>query len=245
MTDAMPILLMTRPEPESQRFVADLRARGAGPFQAVISPLIGISFGAGMVDLAHLSGVILTSRHAVAALIKAGVACSGRAYVVGGATSRAAAEAGFEVVDADGDAEALIALITRHAPSGPLLHLRGTHSRGNIAERLSKAGLNMTEQVVYDQPALPLSEPALQALAGQTPVVAPLFSPRTAALLATYKVQAPLSVAAMSESVAKAAGSLHVEENCVAARPAAVEMLVVTADLLNRARLLVATPRDV
>lgn len=245
MTDATPILLMTRPEPESQRFVADLQARGAGPFRALISPLIGISYSADMPDLAQVSAVILTSRHAVAALVAAGVPCTGRAYAVGGATSRAAAEAGFDVVDADGDAEALIALITARAPEGQLLHLRGTHSRGEVAERLSEAGLKVVEQVVYDQPAQPLSEQAVQALAGQTPVVAPLFSPRTAALLAGYPIQAPLSVAAMSESVAKAFGSLHIRDNCVAARPAAVEMLAVTAGLLSKARKLVATPRDV
>ena len=37
-----PKLLLTRPRPASERFAAELRDDGAGPFDYVISPLVGI-----------------------------------------------------------------------------------------------------------------------------------------------------------------------------------------------------------
>lgn len=232
MPDVIPILLMTRPAPESGRFVADLEAMGAGPFQPIIAPLIGITPAGAIPDLSDYGAVILTSRHAVRALLDAGTPCTGPAFAVGDATAEAARAAGFDVTSAGGDAETLVAMIRRKAPLGRLVHLRGTHSRGDIAGQLSAGGIPTDEAVIYDQPALPLSQEAELALQGPVPVVAPLFSPRTAALLASHKVRAPLSVAAMSESVAKAVASLHIMELRIAKRPDATAMLSATADLI-------------
>jgi uroporphyrinogen-III synthase len=160
------------------------------------------------------------------------------AFAVGDATRDAAMNAGFVVHSADGDADALIALIRDSNAKGPLIHLRGVHSRGNIAARLTFAGIKTDESVIYDQPELPLNADAIQAIEGKQPVVAPLFSPRTAALLAAYGVKAQLSVAAMSESVAKAAAPLHIRHERWAPRPALIEMQSLTAELLREASCL-------
>lgn len=233
MPDPLPILLMTRPEPESRKFIADLRARGTGGFRPVISPLIGIRYTNQLPDLSDHAAVILTSRHSVAALLAGGADCSGPAFTVGKATAAAARAAGFDVQTADGDAEDLFDLIAQSDVRGPLLHLRGTHSRGNLASRLTQTGIMTREAVIYDQPELPLSSEAKHALDGKLPVVAPVFSPRTAALLATHLGQAPLSVAAMSESVAKAMSSRHINAVRIAVRPDAEAMLSVTIDMLG------------
>lgn len=232
MTDMIPILLMTRPAPESGSFVADLEALGAGPFRPIVAPLIGITSVGAIPELSGYGAVVLSSRHAVRTLQDAGARCSGPAYVVGDATAEAARSAGFDVMSAGRDAEALVAMIRRDAPQGPLVHLRGTHSRGDIAGQLSAGGIPTDEAVIYDQPALPLSQEAQEALQGPVPVIAPLFSPRTARLLAGHTVRAPLSVAAMSESVAKAVASLHIMELKIAQRPDAPAMLTATADLI-------------
>lgn len=235
MAQTCPILLMTRPAPDSRRFVEDVRAMVDVSFRAVISPLLGISYREPPDGLDQYAGVVLTSRHAVAALQASGAACGGLAFAVGDATRDAAQTAGFSVHSADGDADALIALIRDSKVKGPLIHLRGVHSRGDIAARLTAAAIETDESVIYDQPELPLNADAMQAIEGEQPVVAPLFSPRTAALLAAYGVKAPLSVAAMSESVAKAAAPLHIRHERRAPRPALIEMQSLTAELLREA----------
>ena len=118
------------------------------------------------------------------------------------------------------EAEALLAVLLRDRPAGRIVHLRGTQSRGRIAERLREAGLTCDEAITYRQDARPLTAEAATLLAGPAPVVAPLASPRTAALLADLgPFAAPLCVVALSVAVAEAAGPLMPVSLTVAARP--------------------------
>lgn len=238
-------LLMTRPEPDSQRFAAALQQRTSVLFDTVISPLIGVSFRSDLPDLENFAGVVFSSRHAVSAVRQSPLPSGLKAFTVGAATATAARLSGFEVVCADGNADDLVSLIIRERPQGRLVHLRGTHSHGDIASRLNNNGLDVSEAVVYDQPEIPLNAEARRILGGADPVVAPLFSPRSAALLAGYSVDAPLSVAAMSESVAKAAGSLHIRGVRIAMQPTHESMLAATDDVMREASLLVTRQKDV
>jgi uroporphyrinogen-III synthase len=91
------------------------------------------------------------------------------------------------------------------------LHVRGEHSRGDIAGRL---GEQIGEVVAYRQVSVPLSEKAREKLAGKHEVILPLFSPRTAQLFFKHDLQinAPVHVVAISNAVKKViSGTNHAE----------------------------------
>lgn len=230
---AQPVLLLTRPEPQSRAFAAALA--DAGPFRLVISPLIGIAFTGALPEMEGFAGLIFTSVNGVAAYVDRGGPPL-PAYTVGEATAEAARDAGMQATAAEGNAETLIALLKDLRPQGPLLHVRGRHSRGDVAGRLSAAGLPVRAAILYDQPALPPTPEATKALSGHETIVAPVFSPRTGALLSELDVHAPLLVAAMSEAVAKALAPLHKQDLKIASRPDSAAMRELVADLLRRAR---------
>ncbi|MGR3479809.1 uroporphyrinogen-III synthase [Salipiger marinus] len=238
-----PFLLLTRPERESRRFLAELAAERAEP---LVSPLLDIVTTGPLPDLAGVRGLIFTSANGVRAYAALAGPPLSPCFVVGEATARAARDVGLVPVVAQGDAESLLALILDHAPEGPLLHLRGTFARGGLAERLTAAGLPVREAVVYDQPARPLTPEARAALQGDRPVVVPLFSPRTARLFAAEApCRAPLFVAAMSAEVAVALQGLYLREQEILARPESGLMREAVGKLLKSAGTLVVPPASV
>ncbi|MEM1375123.1 MAG: uroporphyrinogen-III synthase [Pseudomonadota bacterium] len=208
MTQAAPLCLITRPEPEATRF-ADRVAAELG-LETLTSPLMQIEPVAPPEPLAECAGVILTSGHAAGLLGHLGVPQSTPCYAVGAKTAQIAENLGYVARVLGGDADRLVAALIAEPPPGPLLHLRGEHSRGNVAERLTEAGMEATESVVYRQIARGLSLSARQALAGKQTVILPLFSPRSAALACSEmahadKVHATLHPVALSPAVAAAA----------------------------------------
>lgn len=235
MPQTLPVLLLTRPQEASVRFAQALEARGCR-FRAVISPLFSIEFIGPLPDACAMRGLIFTSANGVAAWRALGGRTDLPAYTVGAATAEAARAAGMTASSADGTADDLVAWLSAMRPPGPLLHLHGKNARGDVAARLSAAGLACSDAVIYDQPEQPPSAEARAALAGPQPVIAPVFSPRTAKLLAREAVKAPLLVAAMSEAVAKALASLHKRELMVSPRPESEAMTDVVAGLLDRAK---------
>ncbi|SFQ15818.1 uroporphyrinogen-III synthase [Tranquillimonas alkanivorans] len=204
MAPTDPVLLLTRPEHRSRAFVEICRTRGfAGP--VIIDPIIEIVPCPLDMPLDDVPGLILTSTSAVEAV--AGHDLRGRrAWAVGERTTQAARAAGMECSFGGADANALVAHLSRERPGGPLLHLRGRHARGDVAERLAAAGVPTHSVVVYDQRDRALGPAAREALDGPNPVILPLFSPRSAALVAGQvgEVRAPLEVVAMSDAVASA-----------------------------------------
>lgn len=244
MATAPPILLMTRPRASSEGFVSALRDRNA-VFAPVFSPLIDIVFAGTLPRADGLRGLVFTSARAASAWGALGGPTDLPAWCVGPATAAAAAAAGMTATAAGGDADALLALLQRERPAGPLLHARGRHARGAVARRLTLAGIETGEAVVYDQPERAPTSEARAALSGGRPVVAPVFSPRTAALLARLPVRAPLLVAAMSEAVVKALSPLHSRALRRAARPDVGAMLDCTEELLAQAWALEAGSGEV
>jgi uroporphyrinogen-III synthase len=160
------------------------------------------------------------------------------AWCVGAHTAAVARGLGFDAADAGADADALVAALAARPPAAPLLHARGVHSRGDVAARLSAAGLPTAEVVVYDQRSLPLSPAARAAAASSAPLVVPLFSPRTAALAALVlrDAAAPVRAAAISPAAAAAWARAGGRPAAVAARPDAATMLALTGRLLAAAR---------
>jgi uroporphyrinogen-III synthase len=128
----------------------------------------------------------------------------------------------------------LVSRVLAERPKGPLLHLRGQHARGDVAARLTAGGVGTVERVVYDQRARPLSEEAGAVLGGAAPVVAPVFSPRSAALLAQVgRVVAPLAIAAISPAAAEAARPLGALRTVIADHPDGAAMIALTCRLLE------------
>lgn len=229
-----PTVLLTRPAAQSASFAQSLQARVEG-LRVVVSPLMATVFHTVSLPKEPLQGVILTSQTGAEAAGRLRTQLPDLAYCVGDRTAQVAREAGFRVQSAQGDAEALLALILREKPQA-LIHLRGREARGDLAQRLSAAGVFTQERVVYAQDAQPLSDEAVAVLSGKAPVLVPLFSPRSAEILGAawqgLTTHAPLVVVAISQAVAEAAAFCPTKP-VLAAHPDAPSMLDAVLALLH------------
>jgi uroporphyrinogen-III synthase len=181
--NATPLILLTRPAAQAERFADQCRAEFGTKAEILIAPMQEIV----LLDLLAIppeASLIFTSENGVRAFAAGGGGAGHIAYCVGDRTARVAAEAGLRALSAGGAAGDLLELIRRNAPDGPLIHLHGTHVRGGIIDRLAAEGFSIVGHAVYDQRNLPLSAGALAALTGPRRVIVPLFSPRSAALFA-------------------------------------------------------------
>lgn len=223
-----PILLVTRPAPAGVQFAATVAAGLDVPHRVLHAPALQITPLAYRMPAA--SGVIFTSARAVS-LSPVGAGMT--AYCVGDATSVAALSRGYAVLNAAGDADALVALILSQRPHGPLVHLAGRHRRGAIAERLTQAGVPCTTVEVYDQTRLPVGDLLRDAAAGDRPVVAPVFSLRSAGGMLALSWRAPLHVVAISPAVAAAFVALTPARLLTVAHPDADHMARTTRATLR------------
>jgi uroporphyrinogen-III synthase len=196
----------------------------------VVAPVVAITPVGPAPDLARYGGVVLTSENALSGLPPPPPGLV--AWCVGGRTAEAAARAGYDARAARGTADHLVAAISAAAEAGagrPLLHARGSESRGDVAARLAAHGIPCDEAVVYAQADLPLSDEARRLLERDEPVLVPLFSPNSAArlsaALAGKSLRAGLLVAAMSRAVGAAWSGPAPVRMVVAARPDSEAML--------------------
>ncbi len=206
-------LVLTRPDRQSRRFAAELGL----DLPVEIAPVMEIVLSdAGPVGDAR--GVIFTSENGVRAAAASGLR-AGEAHCVGANTARAAREAGFEVRQIGRTADELVAtLLAAGDVTRPLLHRSGEHTRGEVAERLSAAGLPTEARVVYRQDERALPQALVTRLRNGAPVLLPLFSPRSAALVSAQVGCAPgAAVICLSDAV-RAACTLEAEtvETCAA-----------------------------
>ena len=219
-------LLLTRPEAASRRFLGACEAARGGPVPAVLSPVMAIRPVEVWLEEPP-TALILTSENGAARAGDLNLAPR-EAWCVGPRTAAEARRMGFRAIEAGPDARSLLAALLDARPAGPLLHLRGEHARGEVVRRLRAAGLDAREAVAYRQEALAPSPEARVSLDGPDPLVAPLFSPRSAVLLAGWEPRAPLDVVAMSPAVAEAARPLRPGRLCVASSPTGAAMVEAT-----------------
>jgi len=195
--------------------------------QIILSPLIEIEILPMQGSLSQYYGLIFTSENGVRAFAQAYGHHDMPAYCVGERTAKAARAAGLKACSADGTADDLVAMVKDAGVEGTLLHVRGEHSRGDIAGRLSR---QVDEAVAYCQASVPLSEKAREILAGKHAVILPLFSPRTAQLFFKHDLQinAPVQVVAISSAVNEAILGTNPTKNInilIAETPDAAAML--------------------
>lgn len=230
------LLLITRPQVQAERFARQVQARFGENVPILISPVLRIVQTDAPVPLTGVSGLIFTSENGVWAFGAKTDTRLGAAYCVGERTVAAAQELGLAVAVVADEAAALADLLLANPPGGRLLHIRGRHARGDIAARLTGGGQPCDEVVVYDQAPQALSAEAMAALSGTQPVFLPLFSPRSAKLVAkaAKDASAPLVLAAFSPAVASAWSGPAPTLQQIAQRPDSAAMLDVL-DVLNDA----------
>lgn len=218
------ILLMTRPRRDAERFVAGLAPELLKGVRVLYAPLLEIVRTAPNPDLTGMAGVIFSSGNAVALMSDGGGA---PCFCVGARTAAKAREKGFRVDVTARDAQDLVTRMIALEPAAPLVHISGAHRRGDIAHHLSQAGITTQVAEIYDQRLLPLSSEGQTALAGDLPVILPLFSPRTAVHLADQILPARGTTAiALSSTVAAALGDAVFRDIQIAAQPTGKDMVV-------------------
>ena len=220
---AQPTLLLTRPAPQSQRFAAEFAARFP-EVPVLVAPLMQIQNLALLQDVAGVDALILTSENAALALAPQTI-LRPPVWCVGPRTAAAARAAGFPVAGVAEDAQALAALLRAEAPGARLLHARGRHVASDFPGWLAPGGITVAEATVYEQVDCPLPPEAHSLFSSPGPVLAPLFSPRSALLLAKAAPPGRLHVAAISPAVAGAAEPLAPLRLELAARPDSGAML--------------------
>lgn len=229
MAEMTPSILLTRPRADAQGFAELLRAQGVtAPIE--MSPIVEIVTTDAFVDFEGVSGVVFSSRNAVASVPGQDLP----AWCVGTATAEVARAKGWHAAAADGDAEALYGRVLADAPEGPLLHIRGEIARGDLAARLTQAGIETRDMIVYRQESRPLSEVANVLLSQANPVIVPLFSPNAAVQFAAQgPFKAPILIVAMSEAVAQEMGELPRETLVLAEKKEAAAMANAIIGLLD------------
>src|SRR5487761_2319361 len=144
-------LVVTRPQADSERTAAALRARG---HEVLVAPLLRIepvpaNFSGGW------GGVIVTSANAPGAVAN-DPACKALfklpLFAVGRRSAEAAREAGFtDVTSAGGDVRDLVRLIAERRPdaSAPWLYLAGEDRAADLVGELVMHGITAEMAVVY------------------------------------------------------------------------------------------------
>ncbi len=240
MAVARPLLLLTRPEPASLAFWRSLSVSARDSADFLINPLIQIEPHGPLPSLDGVKGLIFTSAnglHAYRAL--GGKVVTVPAIAVGENTAFALEAFGFETIVAPGTAAQLVEFVIEKGYQGPLLHLRGAVSVGDVAQSLTSAGVMTKEAVLYDQRLLPLKGEIKEALSQDRQVIAPVFSPRTARqLLSESSELRALHVAAISQSVAQSFAEDTLADVRIADTPNRSGMVALVEDMIAKVAML-------
>ena len=193
-------LLVTRPDEDASATIAALEALG---HEAIASPLLTIQ---SMVDAAipdeNWQAILITSANgarAIAAHADFERLKSVPVLTVGAASAEAAHEAGFSsVVSAEGNVDTLVALAASklNPSAGPLLHVAGSVTAGDLKGGLEAHGFRVERVVLYEALAAEhLPGMAREVLEAGTVDGVLFYSPRTAASFANLVREAELEAA--------------------------------------------------
>lgn len=188
-------LLVTRPENDATAFAQILSRHG---HEAILAPLMEIRSHPGPeVSLAGVQAVLATSANGIRALAARTSRRDIAVYAVGPQTSEAADNAGFAPVhNAEGNSQALVEFVTRHAnpQAGALLHAAGEETAGAVREDLTARGFQVETLVLYGAyPAASLPPEAVRALTESAANGVMLFSPKSAGIFASLVTSAGLA----------------------------------------------------
>jgi uroporphyrinogen-III synthase len=220
-----PCLVLTRPQPLSARF-ADQARQAGWRGDIVIAPLLEIVLHPLQEgDFADARTLVVTSQHAVSALVQATDRRDWVIWAVGPRTAEVAREAGFlHIHQSGGDAKALLDDLTQAPPPAPIVHVRGHHAAADIAAALQAQGQEARSVVGYEQVSCDLSAVASARLRAGGDIVTPVFSPRSARLLAQAVQECGvgatrLHLVGISAAAIDALGQMPMASCHIAARP--------------------------
>jgi uroporphyrinogen-III synthase len=209
MTASARRIWVTRASPGAEATAARLAAMGLAP---LVAPLLEVRDLSPEVDLDGVAALAFTSVNGVAAFARLHGDRDRPVFAVGDRTARAASEAGFmAVASADGDVEALAALILREAArlDGALLHPSALEPAGDLVSRLAATGVRARRLAVYETVD---RDPSPAILAGLDDLEAVLLhSPRAARVLVPWLAERPaphLRALCLSPTVARPLGDL-------------------------------------
>src|SRR5699024_5120943 len=163
-------LLVTRPQEDCGETIKALAALG---HEGLAEPLLVVRpVAEDLPELTRFQALLLTSRNGLRSLAGLTEERDLPLYAVGPGTAAEARAAGFaEIHDADGDAYALAALVSRRLDpaDGPLLHASGRDVAFGLKERLIADGFDFHRIVLYAaEPVGGFSTVSLEALAQGT-----------------------------------------------------------------------------
>ncbi|MFZ0267027.1 uroporphyrinogen-III synthase [Caulobacter sp.] len=200
---------VTRALPGAEATAARLIAMGLEP---LVDPLLAVRDLSPPVDLTDVAVLAFTSVNGVAAFARLHGDRDRPVFAVGDRTARAALEAGFvDVVSADGDVQALAALIVSQAArlDGAVLHPCALEPAGDLISPLVAGGLSARRLAVYETLDRDPSPSTLAGLDGLEAVL--LHSPRAARVLSGWLERLPapgLRALCLSSAVARPLGTL-------------------------------------
>ena len=227
--NAKPAILLTRPRAQSEAFAAKLRQALPAPLpRIVISPLLEIRDLDASLPLEGVGLILLTSANGARALARATSRRDIPCLCVGERTTHTARDLGFRAETGGATADDLLTTLLADPPEETVLHARGRHVARDIAGEAADRGVTVRQAVLYDQVERPLSPEARSLLAAGRPVLAPLFSPRTARLFARQAAEtgaAHVTALCLSPRVADALGDLPLAGVRIAAGPTAAALL--------------------
>lgn len=175
-----PLVLLTRPEPGASRTAARLTELGFCP---ILAPALVIrTLPTSLPDRTRLQALLVTSANALLALPPPWHAHP--LFTVGTTTAAQARANGFSYIhNADADATALVALVTKtcRPADGALLQLSGSGQGQDLTHALRAASFRVIRRAVYAaSPAPSLPDTAKTALAEGNIAHALFFSAATA-----------------------------------------------------------------
>ncbi|MHA1127795.1 MAG: uroporphyrinogen-III synthase [Alphaproteobacteria bacterium] len=234
-------LLLTRPYAQSRALADEIRGAFPDRAECLISPLLEIEFLDGLPDVSDFQALIFTSVNGVKAYADRDGPKGMQCYCVGDKTAAAARSLGLIAKSANGDASSLVALVadTRDHRDGPLLHIRGEHTTGDIIAKLAALGFEAEDIVLYQQNLLPFTpETEAAFLSGEIQGL-PLYSPRTARQLVHILRENPdwprgnLTALCLSKNIAQQLEELGLGHITTARAPNHVEMVALLGRFLS------------
>ena len=203
---------ITRAEPGASRTAERVRALGHEP---VVAPLLEVRALPARIGLQGVGALAFTSANGVRAFAALSPARALPVFAVGEATAAAARAAGFaDLACADGDVQALAALIARARPDGGVLAALAAQPAGDLIGALEAAGVEARSIAVYETAPTALDAPPA---ADAVLVHSPKAARRLAALLGREGALAPAVICCISQAAAEPLAACG--PPAVAARP--------------------------
>jgi uroporphyrinogen-III synthase len=173
-------LWITRASPGAEATAARVRTMG---FEALVIPVMEVRLLPATIDLAGVGALAFTSVNGVRAFAAASRERGLRVFAVGTTTAGAARDAGFsDVLSADGDVDALAAVIATGRPTGAVLHAGAAEPAGDLTGDLARLGVEARAVALYETAPAKLPSDLAQRIGAMDGVIA--HSPRAGRILA-------------------------------------------------------------